>query len=116
MIADMIGNKKLHPLATEVFIIGRKLNISLLFITQSNFQVSIDAILTTTHSFIIKIPNKRELKQITLIIHLVLTLINLRNSSENLLLNHFHFLVIDTTTPPDNALHFARIFWEKYRQ
>ena len=33
MIADMINNKKLNPIATELFIRGRKLNISLVFIT-----------------------------------------------------------------------------------
>ena len=35
MIADMLSNKKLNPLVTEFFIRGRKLNISLVFITQS---------------------------------------------------------------------------------
>ena len=35
MIADMINNKKLNPIVTELFIRGRKLNISIVFITQS---------------------------------------------------------------------------------
>ena len=39
MIADMIHNKKLDSIATELFIRGRKLNISLVFITQSYFKV-----------------------------------------------------------------------------
>ena len=39
MIADMINNKKLNPVVTEVFIRGRKLNISIVFITQSDFKV-----------------------------------------------------------------------------
>ena len=39
MIADMLGNKKLNPIVTEVFIRGRKLNISLVFITQSYLAV-----------------------------------------------------------------------------
>ena len=34
MIADGINNKKLNPIVTELFIIGRKLNISIVFITQ----------------------------------------------------------------------------------
>ena len=37
MIADMLSNKKLNPIVTELFIRGRKLNISLVFITQSYF-------------------------------------------------------------------------------
>ena len=39
MIADMINNKKLNSVVTELFIRGRKLNISLIFITQSYFKV-----------------------------------------------------------------------------
>ena len=35
VIADMINNKKLNPIVTELFIRGRKLNISIVFITQS---------------------------------------------------------------------------------
>ena len=37
MIADMINNKKLNPVVTELFIRGRKLNLSIVFITQSYF-------------------------------------------------------------------------------
>ena len=49
MITDMIQNKKLHSIVTELFIRGKKLNISLVFITQSCFKVPKDAILNTTH-------------------------------------------------------------------
>ena len=64
MIADMINNKKLNPVVTELFIRGRKLNISIVFITQSYFNVPKDVGLNSTHLFIMKIPNKRELQQI----------------------------------------------------
>ena len=64
MIVDMINNKKLKSIVTELFIRGRKLNISLVFITQSYFQVPKDVRLNTTHFFIMKIPNKRKLQQI----------------------------------------------------
>ena len=63
MIADMINNKKLDSIVTELFIKGRKLNISLVFITQSYFKVPKDVRLNTTHFFIAKVPNKRELQQ-----------------------------------------------------
>ena len=66
MIADMINNKKLNSIITELFIRGRKLNISLVFITQSYFKVPKDVRLNTTHFFIMKIPNKRELQQIAI--------------------------------------------------
>ena len=49
MIADMINNKKLNSIVTELFIRGRKLNISLVFITQSYFKVPKDIRLNTTH-------------------------------------------------------------------
>ena len=66
MMAYMINNKKLNSVVTELFIRGRKLNISLVFITQSYFKVPKDVRLNTTHFFITKIPNKRELQQIAL--------------------------------------------------
>ena len=66
MITDMINNKKLNSIVTELFIRGRKLNISLVFITQSYFKVPKDVRLNSTHFFIMKIPNKRELQQIAL--------------------------------------------------
>ena len=66
MIADMIQNKKLNSIVTELFIRGRKLNISLVFITQSCFKVPKDVRLNTSHSFITKIPNKRKLQQIAI--------------------------------------------------
>ena len=62
----MNNNKKLNPIATELFIRGRKLNISVVFITQSYFRVPKDVRLNSTHFFIMKIPNKRELQQIAL--------------------------------------------------
>ena len=57
MIADMINNKKLNSIVTELFIRGRKLDISLVFITQSYFKVPKDVKLNTTHFSNVKIPN-----------------------------------------------------------
>ena len=64
MIADMLSNKRLSPIVTELFIKGRKLNISLAFITPSYFAVPKDIRLNATHYFIVKGPNKQKLKQI----------------------------------------------------
>ena len=64
MIADMLSNKKLNPIVTELFIRRRNLNISLAFITQSYFAVPKNIRLNSTHYFVMKIPNKRELQQI----------------------------------------------------
>ena len=64
MIADMIDDKKLNSIVTELFIRERKLNISLVFIMQSYFKVPKDVIVNTTHFFIAKVPNLREHLQI----------------------------------------------------
>ena len=61
MITDMINNKIINLIVTELLIRGRKLNISIIFITQSYFKVPKDVRLNSTHFFIMKIPNKREL-------------------------------------------------------
>ena len=66
VIAEMINNKRLNPIVTELFIRGRKLFISIVFITQSCFKVPKDVRLNSTHFFIMKILNKRELQQIAL--------------------------------------------------
>ena len=66
IIADMINNKKLNSIVTELFIRSRKLNISIVFITQSYFKVPKDVRLNSTHSFIMKIPSKKELQQLAL--------------------------------------------------
>ena len=62
MVADMISSKKLNPIVTELFIRGKKLIISLVFVTQSYFAMPKDIRLNCTYYFIMKIPNKREFK------------------------------------------------------
>ena len=61
MIADIMGNKRFQAIIKELFIRYRKLNISLVFITQSYLSVPKDVRLNTTHYFIMKIYNKIEL-------------------------------------------------------
>ena len=89
MIADMINNKKLNSIVTELFIRGRKLNISLVFITQSYIKVPKG--LNSTHFFIIKIPNKRELEQIALNHSSDINFRDFINIYKNVLLNHILF-------------------------
>ena len=66
MITDMINNKKLNWIVTELFKRGRKSSIFLVFITQSYFKIPKDVRLNSTHFFILKILNKIELQQILL--------------------------------------------------
>ena len=92
-----------------MFIRGRKLNISLVFITQSYFKVPKDVRLNTTHFFIMKIPNKRELQQ---------TALNHSSdiSTKDFIKIHkkwctdkqYSFLVNDTALASDNPLKFRK--------
>ena len=66
MIADIMTNKKFQSIIKELFIRCRKLNISLVFITQSYFSVPKDVRLHLTHYLIMKINNKRELQNIAI--------------------------------------------------
>ena len=56
----MLGNKDIEPIVTNLLIRSRKINISLVFITQSYFAASKNIILNPTHSSIMKISNKQE--------------------------------------------------------
>ena len=64
MIVDTVSNEKPNPIVTEIFIRGRKLNISLGFMAQSYFAVPKNIRLNSTHYFIMKVPNKQEHQQI----------------------------------------------------
>ena len=66
MIADIMSNKKIQSIIKELFIRCRKLNISIIFITQSYFSVSKDVRLNSTHYLIMKIHSKRELQNIAI--------------------------------------------------
>ena len=59
VIADIVSNKKFQAITKELFIRCRKLNISLLFITQSYFSVPKDISLNSTHYLIMKVNNQR---------------------------------------------------------
>ena len=64
MIADITTNKKFPAITEEFFITCRKLNMSLVFITQSYFSVPNEVRLNSTHYLIMKFDNKRELQNI----------------------------------------------------
>ena len=88
MIADMISNRKLNSIVTELFIRCRKLNISLVFINQSYFKVPKDVRNNSTHFFIMKIPNKRELQQLAINHSSDINTKNLLKFIENVQINH----------------------------
>ena len=96
MITDMESNKKLSPTVTELFLRGRKLNISIVFISQSYFKVPKTIRLNATHYFIVKIPNKRELQQIASNLFFDIDFIGFMKLYEDYTKEPYSFLVNDT--------------------
>ena len=108
MIADMINNKKLDSIVTEFFIRGRKLNISIAFITQSYFKVPKNVRLNSTHFFIMKIPSKRELQQIVLNHSSDIDFKDFIKIYKKYTKELYSFLVTDTTLPSNDPLKFRK--------
>ena len=115
MIAVIMSNKKVQAIIKDFFIRCRKLNISLVFITQSYFSFPKDVRLNSTHYLIMKINNKRELENIAF------------NHSADIDYNDFvkmyreytkepySFLTIDTTLPASNPLRFMKNLLPLYK-
>ena len=112
MIADMINNKRLDLIVTELFIRRRKSNISLVFITQSYFKVPKDVRLNTTHFFFTKISNKRELREIAINHSSNISTKDFTNIYRKCITEPYSFLVNDTTLASDNPLRFRKFFLE----
>ena len=108
MIADMINKNKLNPIVTELFIRGRKLNISIAFITQSYFKVPKDVILNSTHFFRMKIPNKRERQQIALNHSSDIDFKDFMKIYKKYTKEPYYLLVNDTTLPSVDPLRFRK--------
>ena len=98
----MLSKKKNNPRVTELFIIGRKLNISLVFITKSYFAV---IRLNSMPYFNLKIPNKLELQHIAFK--------DFINLYKKYTAKPFYFLVIDATLALGNPLRFRKNISER---
>ena len=105
-IADMINNKRLNLIVTELFIRVRKLNISIVFVTQSYFKVPKEVRLNSTHFFIMKISNKRELQQTALNHSSYIDFKDFTKIYKKYAAEPYSFLVTDTTLLSDNPLRF----------
>ena len=116
MIADMIHNKKLDSTVTELFIRGRKLNISLVFITQSCFKDPNDVRLNTSHIFIAKIPNKRELQQIVINHSSHINTKDFINIYKECTAEPYSFLDNDTTLASNNPLKLRKNLFNIYNK
>ena len=108
MIADMINNKKLNSIVTKLFIGGRKLNIFLVFIKQSYFNLPKDVRLNSTIFFIMKIQNKRELQQTALIHSLDIDFKYFIKIHKECTAEPYYFLVDNAMLASDNTLRFRK--------
>ena len=105
-----IIKKKLNSIVTKLFIRGRKLNVSFVFITQSYFKILKDVRLNTSHFFIARIPNKRELQQIAINHSSDISTKDFTNSYRKCTAEPYSFSVKDTTFASDNTLRFIKSF------
>ena len=114
MIADIINNEKLNPVVTELYIRGRKCNISLDFITWSYFKVPKEVRLNSTHFLTIKIPNKRKLQLTTVNHSSDIDFKNFVKIYKTFTAEPHFFLVNDTSLLSDNPLRFTANLLNKY--
>ena len=104
MIADIMTNKKFQVILKELFIRCRKLNIYLVFITQSYFSVPQKVRLNSTHYLILKIHNERELQQVAINHSADIGYNDFLKIYRNCTKEPYSFMTIDTTLPADNPL------------
>ena len=111
IIAEIMSNKKLHVIIKELFIRCRKLNISLVFITQSYFSVPKDVRLNSTHYLIMKINNKRELQNIAINHSADIDYKDFVKIYRECTKKLYSFLTIDTTLPASDPLRFRKKYF-----
>ena len=115
MIADIMTNKKFQAIIKELFIRCRKLNISLVFITQSYFSVPKDVRLNSTHYLIMKINNRKELQNIAINHSADIDYKDFVKIYRECKKKTYSFLTIDTTLPASDPLRFITIFFQSYK-
>ena len=108
MIADIMANEKFQSIIKELFVRFRRLNISLVFITQSSFSVPKDVRLNSTHYLIMKIKNKRELQNIATNHSADIDYKDFMKIYRECTREPYCFLTTDTTLPSSNPLRFRK--------
>ena len=114
MIADIMTNKRFKAIIKELFIRCRKLNISLVFITQSYFSVPKDVRLNSTHYLIMKINNKRELQNIAINHSADIDYQDFKKIYRECTKEPYNFLTTDNTLPASNPLRFRKKLFDSY--
>ena len=109
LIADIMSNKKFQAIVKELFIRCKKLNISLVFITQSYFSIPKDVRLNSTHYLILKINNRKESQNIAINHSADIDYKDFLMIYREYTRKPYSFLTIDTTLPASNPLRFRKI-------
>ena len=112
MIADIMTNKKFQAIIKELFIRCRKLNISLVFITQSYFSVPKDVRLNLTHYLIMKINNRKELRNIVDNHSTDIGYQDFMKIYRECTRKPYNFLTIATLLPASDPLRFRKNLFE----
>ena len=112
MIADIMTNKKIQTMIKELFIRCRKLNILLVFITQSYFSDPKDVRLNSTHYLIMKISNRKELQNIAINYTTDINYKDFMKTYRECTKEPYNVLIIDTTLPASNPLRFRKNLFE----
>ena len=109
-IADIMTNKRFQAIIKELFLRCKKLNISLVFITQSHFNVPKEVRLNSIHYLIMKVHNRRELQQVAIDHSADIDYKDFLNIYQNCTNESYSFLTIDTSLPADDPIRFRKIF------
>ena len=115
MIADIMTNKKFLTIIKDLFITFRKLNISLVFITQSYFPVPKDVRLNSTHYLIMKINDKKELQNIVINHSADIDYKDFMKIYRECRRKPYSFLTTDSTLPESNPLRFRKNLFDSYK-
>ena len=99
----------------ELFIRCKKLNISLVFITQSYFCVPKDVRLNSTHYLIVKINNRKELQNIAITHSVDIDYKDFMKIYRECTKEPYSFLTIDTTLPASDPLRFRKDLLPPYK-
>ena len=115
MIADIMTNKKCQTITKELFIRCREQNISLVFITQSYFTVPKDVRLNSTHYLIMKINDRKELKNIGINHSTDIDYKDFVKIYRECTTKPYSFLTINTTLAASDPLKFRKNLLPSYK-
>ena len=109
MIADIMSSKKFKAIIEELFISCRKLNISIVFITQSYFTTPKDARLNSTH-YVMKIQSRKELQDIAQENSEDIDFKDFLKTYKDYTSEPYSCMIIDTTVPSNHPMRFRKNF------